>query len=285
LPQLKIICLSHPATWAEVSLSLDLIRNKFCGLTTGSDCWLDIKANRGSRLGIYKVEQLELLENILLRFVSEAEINEEHPSVEKLLAEDNCLPEDIEIPNPIPRASKSLLFFDLKEGICYVYAPGMAAEAESIFKILELLHRDTGLPMKTARIFEWKEELITTVTEVARSQGYRPYKVEADLDTVKVTAEGDLENNENWKRIEGAIDLGAWKTIAYVKSRDQGMFIFGLTRRRSKQINMPEIDADLSMDELFSRILELRTLVEKALGCDLRQYCFPEKVTTLAKFF
>jgi len=103
----------------------------------------------------------------------------------------------------------------------------MAPEINTYFEILAKLEKDTSLLTKTAKIFEWEEELITTVTEEARREGFRPYRVRADLETVKVTAEGDLETNEDWKKIEGAIDLGAWKTVAYVRSGEQGMFIFG----------------------------------------------------------
>ena len=285
MPQLKIICLAHPATWSDIASDVDSVQKKILRLGSSSQSWLNLKANRGGRIGIYKVERLTRQGYLLLRFVSEADINEDYPSVEKILAEDNCLPEGVEIPIPVPKALRSLLFFDIKEGVCYAYSPGMAPEVESIFKVLELLEKDTGLPMKAARIFEWKEELITTVTEIARSRGFLPYKVMADLETVKVTAEGDLEHNENWKKIEGAIDLGSWRTIAYVRSDEQAMFIFGLTRRRSKQISMPEMDSGLSTDELLERILEMRELVEKALGCDVRQYCFPERMTPLTWFF
>ena len=285
MPQLKIICLAHPATWSSAVREPEVISRKILSLNQSSHSWLDLNAERGSRMGIYKVEKLEHRDHILLRFISEAKINEEHPSVEKLLAEDDCLPEGVEIPTPVPRASKALLFLDLREGICYVYSPRTAPDLESIFKLLELLEKDTGLPTRTAKIFEWREEIVTNVTEVARSEGFLPYKVRADLETVKVIAEGDLENNEDWKRIEGAIDLGKWRTIAYVRRGEKGMFIFGLTRRRSKQISMPYLEEDLSMDELLERIIEMRRLVEKALGCDVRQYCFPERVTPLTKFF
>jgi hypothetical protein len=47
---------------------------------------------------------------------------------------------------------------------------------------------------------------------------------------------------------------------------------------------MPYLEG-LSNEEMFEEILEMRRLVEKALGCDIRQYCFPEKIVPLAKFF
>jgi len=284
MPQLKMICLAHPATWSDISQDFDHLQQKMVNLQPQCISWLNLNTDRGTRIGIYKVEILSKQNHVLVRFAAETAINEEHKSVEKLLAEDGCLPEGIKIPTPVPRANKLLIFFDLGEGICYAYSPGMAPEQESIFTLLERLQKDTGLPVKTAKIFEWKEELVTTVTEEARRRGFRPYEVMADLETVKVTAKGDLENNENWKKIEGAIDLGTWRTILYVRMAEQGALVFGLTKKRSKQISMPEIEADLPPNELLERILEVRALIEKALGCEVRQYCFPEPVKTLSQF-
>ena len=85
-------------------------------------------------------------------------------------------------------------------------------------------------------------------------------------------------NNEQWKKIEGAVELERWKTIAYVKSSDAGMFIFGLTRLRSRIIKMPYMEEDISMEDLLTRILQMRQIVEKSLGCDIRTYCFPEQI-------
>jgi hypothetical protein len=93
-----------------------------------------------------------------------------------------------------------------------------------------------------------------------------------------VTAEGDLNKNEVWKRIEGAVELDRWQTIAYVRSSKTDVFIFGLTKRRSKNITMPQIEENLSKEKLLERILQMRKIIEKALGCDIRQYCFPERL-------
>lgn len=283
MPQLKIICLAHPVTWSDYVNNIEPVEQRILALNPNNKSWFDHNTERGGRSGIYKIEKLEKLNNILLQFIAESDINEDYSSVEKLLADDNCLPEDIEIPIPIPRALKMYLFFDISEGIFYAYTPGLAPKNKLLFNILERLQKDTQLHMTTAKVFEWKEELVTTVTEIARKDGYNPYKVQADLENVKIAAEGDLENNEEWKKIEGAIDLGKWRTIAYVKPNNQGMFVFGLTRRRNKQISMPLIDVHLSMDKLHERILNIRSLVEGALGCDVRQYCFRD-LTPLTQF-
>jgi len=276
MPQLKIICLSHPAVWSGIPKKSDLLR-KMLALNQKSNSWLKLDAEKGTRQGIYKVENIGIENHVLAYFVSECSVKEEYPSLEKLLSEDGCLPSDITVPLPVPRATKALLFFDLNEGICYMYSPGMAPPQDSIIQTLLQLQTDLGLRFKDIRVFEWQEKLVTKVTEFARREGFTPYKVRADLETVTVTAEGDLDTNEKWKKIEGAVELEKWKTIAYVKSTDTEMFIFGLTKTRSKMISMPYIE-DISMENLLKRILQMRQIVEKSLGCDVREYCFPEKV-------
>ena len=72
--------------------------------------------------------------------------------------------------------------------------------------------------------------------------------------------------------------------MAYVRSSKDGVFVFGLTRRRNKQISMPYVGADLTMDNLLDRILEMRRILERALECDIRQYCFPERIAPLKRF-
>jgi len=277
MPQLKIICLSHPKVWSEMTQKSNTLQ-KMLTLNQGSNSWLNLSDERGTRQGIYKVEKIGKENHILARFVSECSVKEEFQSLERLLSEDGCLPREIEVPLPVPRATKALLFFDLSEGICYMYSLGMAPPESSIIQILIQLQTDLGLRLEDARVFEWEERLVTKVTEFARREGFTPYKVKADLETVKVVAEGDLDNNEQWKKIEGAVEFERWKTIAYVKSGDTGIFIFGLTKNRSKMISMPYIEEDISIENLLNRILQMRQIVEKSLGCDVREYCFPEQV-------
>jgi len=47
---------------------------------------------------------------------------------------------------------------------------------------------------------------------------------------------------------------------------------------------MPYVGADLTMDNLLDRILEICRILERSLGCDIRQYCFPERIAPLKKF-
>lgn len=47
---------------------------------------------------------------------------------------------------------------------------------------------------------------------------------------------------------------------------------------------MPYVGADLTMDNLLDRILEMCRILERSLGCDIRQYCFPERIAPLKKF-
>lgn len=284
LPQLRIICLAHPATWSDTVRNPKVIEQKILALNPSSNTWLNLNAERGKRRGIYKVEKLKKPNHILTRFIAEGKIKEDYKSLEQLLKEDGCLPENFKIPTPIPSASKALLFFDLSQGICYVYIPGRPPKIEYILENLYLLERDTGIPCKSAKLFEWKEEHATKIAEIARKEGFTPYKTRANLETVTVTAEGDLEHNEDWQKIQRAINIGTWKTLAYIKSTENGLTIFGLTKRRTKTISIPKTDPNLSLEELLQRILETRQLIEKALGCDIRQYCFPEPIKTLSNF-
>ena len=284
MPQLRIICLAHPATWSDTVRDPNAIEKKILALNSSSSSWLNLNAERGRRRGIYKVEKLKKPNHVLVRFIAESEIKEDYKSLEQLLKEDGCLPENVKIPIPIPSASKALLFFDLNQGICYAYIPGRPPKIESIFETLYLLERDTGISCRSAKLFEWTEEHATKIAEIARKEGFIPYKTRANLETVTVTAEGDLEHNEEWKKIQGAIDIGNWKTLAYIKSTESGLIVFGLTKRRTKIISMPKTDPNLPLEELLQRILETRQLIEKALGCDIRQHCFPEPIKTLPSF-
>lgn len=280
MPHVKIICLAHPAEWSNISHNIDNIYRKILRLNSSHQSWLNLNDKRGGRTGIYKVERMKKERCVSLRFIAEGDINEEYPSVEKILEEEDSLPDGVEVPTPIPSASKSLLFLDLNEGICYIYSPGKPSKINKYLDVLTKLEKDTGLPVKDARIFEWKENAINIITEEARRKGFQPYKVKMDLENVDLTAEGDLENNENWRRIEESIDTKKWKNIVYVKSSVKEMFVFGLTRYRRKQIFMPWIEINYSLDNIFEKILKTRDIIEKALGNEIRQYCFPEQLLT-----
>lgn len=286
MPQLKIIVLAHPAVWTDAVKDIDNIKKKIIELREGnnkSKSWLDIDAQIGTRRGIYKMEFLEGL-RFIAKIVYEREIKEDYLSVEEILKEDDCLPNGREIPTPVPTASTATLFLDIEEGVCYVYTDTIAPPLETVASILFDFGTDCGLPCRDLRHFEWKEDLVTTITRIAVDEGFDPYKVRADLETVKVTAEGDFSDNEDWERVRNSIDIGKWTTIALVKSKNGRPVIFGMSKNRKKQLSMPYL-GDLSNEEMFAEIIEMRKLVEKALGCDIRQYCFPEKITPITYFF
>lgn len=285
MPQLKIIVLAHPAVWADYVKDVKGIETKVTNLIemgSKSKSWINIDGELGKRQGIYKLEPLKD-SRFVAKIVYEREIKEEYQSVEGILSEDNCLPEEYKVPTPVPTASKATLFFDLKEGICYVYTDTMSPPLETIGSILSDFGSDCSLPSSELRHFAWKEELVTTITRIAVDEGFNPYKVRADLETVKVTAEGVFSDNEDWERIRNSIDLGRWKTVAFVKSREGKHFVFGMSKQRRKQLTMPYL-SNLNNEELFEEILNMRHLIEKALGCDVRQYCFPEKITPITHF-
>lgn len=286
MPQLKIIVLAHPAVWTDSVEDVKSIERKIANLIekgAKSKSWINIDGELGKREGIYKLGPLKD-SRYVAKIVYEREIKEEYQSVEEILREDNCLPEEYKVPTPVPTASKATLFFDLKEGICYVYTDTMSPPLETISSILIDFGADCGLQLSELRHFAWEEELVTTITKIAVDEGFNPYKVRADLETVKVTAEGIFSDNEDWERIRNSIDLGRWKTIAFVKSREGKHFVFGMSKQRRKQLTMPYL-SDLNNEELFEEILNMRRLIEKALGCDVRQYCFPEKITPITHFF
>jgi len=84
--------------------------------------------------------------------------------------------------------------------------------------------------------------------------------------------------------VQRALSLGEWKTLAYIKSTEKELTVFGLTRKRNKIISMPKIDPNISQEEILQKILKTRQLIEKALGCDIRQYCFPKPIQTLPSY-
>jgi len=284
LPQLRIICLAHPAAWSYVARDLHTLEQKILALNPSSNIWLKLDAEKGKRRGIYKVEKLEGTNHIVLRFVAESEVKEDYKSLEQLLKEEGYLSMDVKTPTPVPLASKALLFLDLKQGVCYVFVPGRPPKIEFILEALCLLGRDTGIPSRNARLFEWKELHAVKIAEIARKEGFTPYKTRADLETVTITAVGDLEYNEKWKKVQRSLDLGEWKTLAYIKSTDKELIVFGLTKNRNKVISMPIMDRNISLKELLRMILKTRELIEKALNCDIRQYCFPEPIKPLSSF-
>ena len=68
------------------------------------------------------------------------------------------------------------------------------------------------------------------------SLGYKPYLSKADLDTVKITAEGDLDLNDYWKIFEESIkDNKKWLTIGYRRSTDNYNELFKLYNRNRRQ--------------------------------------------------
>ena len=282
MPQLKVVCLAHPAEWSDKLSGIGDIKQKFLSLDQSSKSWVDLKGEIGTRMGVYKVEDLDKENCILVRIINERNVREDYSSVEEILSQEDCLPDGYEIPRAVPTASNAFLFFDLNEGVCYVYTDTTPPPQDVLAELLSLIGEDTVLSLNNFKIFEWEEQLITTVTDVALKEGFQSYKVLADLDTVKVSAVGDLIHNEKWDKVRDSLDSGEWKTIAYVKSRREGMFVFGMTKTRNKVITMPQTDTSFPIEELFERIKEMRRIVEKALGVDIRQYCFPD--ATLSRF-
>ena len=282
MPQIKIIILAHPVVWNTKIKDFRTLEKSFLSLNESSKSWVDIKGEYGERKGIYKIEKLNETTIMHAQFVSDGPVKDDYPCMEKILEQEGCLPEDVDIPIQVPRPLQSQLYFDLEQGICYMYSQGYAPRRESIVETLFSLQHDLGIPSENLRFFEWEETIVTTVTDVARRKGYVPYEVRANLENVLVTAIGDLENNDDWTKMRDTIDLDKWTTVAYVNSEGDEMFIFGLIRRNRKRISLPYIK-EMSAKELYSKILEMREIIEQSLGEDIRRYCFPEQL--LDEFF
>jgi hypothetical protein len=273
--------MSHPALWASVCKRPEELRDKILSLDQSSRCWVKLSEKKGQRFGVYKVSKLDE-HTCVAYFVDESEPNEDYQSIEAVLKSDGCLPDGTEVPAPVPKASKAVIFFDLKNGLCYVYTPGIASSEDSVILMLERLNRDTGMPCDP-KTFEWKDDFPTEMYHVAKGSGFVPYRVEADLATVKIKAEGNLSENERWKKIEGSLESEVWNTIAYVQSGNSSKFIFGIARRMKKFVSIPETE-EKSEEEVYQDVMTVKSLFEKAIGTDIRQYLFPQAVSTLHNF-
>lgn len=282
MARLRIICLASPLVWSEVRPNGLLDAMLAMGISNKS--WLDMTQKIGTRSGIYKVQRLSREGFVLALFADESEVKDDFKSLERILKEDDCLPSDIDPPTQVPRATKTQLYFDLMRGICYAYSPGIASPLESIVQCLKLMESDLPMHSGGATVFSHDAGLLEKITDLAKQAGYVPYQTMADLDSVEVTAVGDLMSNNEWKKVQDSIDSGKWKTIRYTKSSAQTMDIFGLTRTRRNEIALP-MDKDISPEDSLERILALSLLIEKALGTDIRQNCFPHASTTLSKYF
>ena len=282
MSRLRIVSLAHRATWLDV-IYQDAIE-KICSLKEGSSCWLDLKESTGSRSGIYKTSKLR--ENfIVAHFVADNEISDDYKCLEKILHEDGCLPKGIGVPIAVPKATKIILFFDLKKGLCYSFYPGALLNFEIIQQCLSDLEKETGIPLKAARLFYYNRDILDKITIVAKSLGYKPYLSKGDFDTVKITAEGDLDSNYDWKAHEESLnDNEKWTIIGYRKPTKDFNDLFRLyNRKKSSDIALPETQ-ELGYDDLVDRILNIQSIFENAVGKEIRDYCFPESITTLSQF-
>ena len=98
------------------------------------------------------------------------------------------------------------------------------------------------------------------------SLGYKPYLSKADLDTVKITAEGDLDLNDDWKIFEESIkDNKKWLTIGYRRLTDNYNELFKLyNRNRRSDISLLHTE-ELTYDDIVERILNVQSILETAL--------------------
>ena len=284
MSRLRIVSLAHHATWSDV-ICQDALE-KMCSLKEGSSCWLDLKESPGSRSGIYKISKLKRENCIVAHFIIDNQINDDYKCLEKILQEDGCLPEGIGLPIAVPKATKIILFFDLKKGLCYSFYPGALLNFEIIQQCLSDLEKETGIPLKAARLFYYNRDILEKITIVAKRLGYKPYLSKGDFDTVKITAEGDLDSNYDWKAHEESLnDNEKWTIIGYRRPTKDFNDLFRLySKKKSSDIALPETEELAYDDALLERILNVESIFENAVGKEICDYCFPEPITTLSQF-
>ena len=283
MSRLRIISLAHRATWSDV-ICQDAIEN-MCSLKEGSSCWLNLKENPGSRSGIYKINKLKRENYIAAHFIVDNQISDDYKCLEKILHEDGCLPEGIRVPIAVPRATKIILIFDLKKGLCYSFYPGALLNFEIIQMCFSDIEKETGIPLKAARPFYYNRDILEKIRIAAESLGYKPYLSKADLDTVKITEEGDLDSNYDWKAYEESLnDNEKWKIVGYIRPTKDSNHLFRLyNRKKSSDVALPDTE-ELGYDDVLGRILNIQSIFEKAIGKEICEWCFPESITTLSQF-
>ena len=288
MSRLRIISLAHRATWSDV-ICQDAIE-KMCSLKErSSSCWLSLNENPDSkkrRSGIYKISKLKRENYIVAHFVADNEISEDYKCLEKILQEDGCLPNGIDVPIAVPKATKIVLIFNLKKGLCYSFYPGALLNFEIVQQCLSDLQKETEIPLKAARLFYYNKDFLEKITIVAKSLGYKPYLSKGDFDTVKITAEGDLDSNHDWKAYEESLnDNEKWTIIGYRRPTKDFNDLFRLySKKKSSDIALPETEELAYDDALLERILNVESIFENAVGKEICDYCFPEPITTLSQF-
>ncbi|MDP8942188.1 MAG: hypothetical protein M3M84_06585 [Thermoproteota archaeon] len=289
MSRLRIISLAHRATWSDV-ICQDAIEKMYAleERSSTSSCWLSLNENsdgKKRRSGIYKISKLKRENYIVAHFVAENEISEDYKCLEKILHEDGCLPHGIEVPIAVPKATKIILIFNLKKGLCYSFYPGALLNFEIIQQCLSDLEKETGIPLRAARLFYYNRDILEKITFVAKSLGYKPYLSKGDFDTVRITAEGDLDSNYDWKAYEESLnDNEKWMTIGYRRPTNHFDDLFRLyNRKKSSDIALPETE-EIGYDDLLERILNIQSIFENAVGKEICDYCFPEPITTLSQF-
>jgi hypothetical protein len=283
MSRLRIVSLAHRATWSDV-ICQDAIE-KMCSLKEGSSCWLDLKESPGSRSGIYKISKLKRENYIVAHFIADNQISDDYKCLEKILHEDGCLPNGINVPIAVPKATKIILIFNLKKGLCYSFYPGALLNFEISQQCLSDLEKETGIPLKAARLFHYNRDILEKLRIVAKNLGYKPYLSKGDFDTVKITAEGDLDSNYDWRAYEESLnDDEKWTIIGYRRPTKDFDDLFRLyNRKKSSDIALPETE-ELGYDDLVDRIFNIQSIFENAVGKKICDYCFPEPITTLSQF-
>jgi hypothetical protein len=92
--------------------------------------------------------------------------------------------------------------------------------------------------------------------------------------------------NYDWKTFEESIkDNKKWLTVGYSRSTDNYNELFKLyNRNRSSDISLLHTE-ELSYDDIVERIINVKSILETALGKEVCDCCFSESITTTLSQF
>ena len=105
------------------------------------------------------------------------------------------------------------------------------------------LGKETGIPLKADKLFYYDRNILENIRIVTNSLGYKSYLSEA-VQTLKITAEGYLDSNYDWKAYEESLnDNEKWKIVDYRRPTKDFNYLFRLyNRNKSSDIALSDIE-------------------------------------------
>ncbi|MBM3910158.1 MAG: hypothetical protein FJ356_00740 [Thaumarchaeota archaeon] len=273
MAQIRIVCFAHPKEWTILKEKNNIIDN-LLGIKNTSSSWVKRNETKGKRNGIYSKPYTVVEKRFVsIPFVWEKILKSSNQSIEMLL--DNVKPKN-NLSEPLVYAVTSKIIIDTTDGIGYVIDNSKDIQPfEKLEKFFKKLEKDTSILLSHSKLFAWDKNRVEDFTAIATEEGFTPYKIRGLTDLVKIVAEGDLINDEDWNRMQSALRNRNWTTVAFLHNHIENKFVFGLLKGRN--VISVKSDKTQTTDEIFlSRIIMIRRLFEKTLGMTLNQYCFSE---------